>query len=74
MGNSQHKSALDSLQPVAGNGLLDRRALLGKGIFLAGAAATGAGSITAAAAEPLKDDPWSRVMGSITLPRQEPSP
>jgi sulfane dehydrogenase subunit SoxC len=59
---------------VAGNGLLDRRALLGRGVVFAGAAATGVGtSITGAAAEPLKNDPWSLVMGAITPPRQEPS-
>ena len=34
----------DSLTPVAGNGLLDRRALLGRGIMFAGAAATGVGA------------------------------
>ena len=32
------------LEPVAGNGLLDRRALLGRGIVLAGAMTTGAGA------------------------------
>jgi sulfane dehydrogenase subunit SoxC len=59
---------------VAGNGLLDRRALLGRGIMFAGATAAGAGaSLTSAAAEPLKDDPWSLTMGAITPPRQEPS-
>lgn len=64
----------DSLTPVAGNGLLDRRTLLGRGILLAGAAAGGVGaSFTGAAAEPLKDDPWSLVMGEPTPPRQEPS-
>src|SRR5262245_36826211 len=62
----------DSLTPVAGNGLLDRRALLGRGILFAGAAAAGT-SLTAAAAEPLKDDPWSETMGGPTPPRQEPS-
>src|SRR6266700_4502947 len=42
---------------VAGNGLLDRRALLGRGIMFAGATVAGAGaSLTGAAAEPLKDD------------------
>ena len=61
-------------EQVAGNGLLDRRALLGRGIMLAGAAATGVGaSLTSAAAEPLKDDPWSLEMGSVSLPRQVPS-
>ena len=64
----------DSLTPVAGNGLLDRRALLGRGILFAGAAATGFGaSATGAAAEPLKDDPWSQTMGDPTPPRQQPS-
>src|SRR5499426_1129526 len=61
-------------EPVAANGLLDRRALLGRGIMLAGAAATGIGtSLTGAAAEPLKDDPWSLVTGAVTPPRQVPS-
>src|ERR1700754_4206889 len=62
------------LTPVAGNGLLHRRALLGRGIMLAGAAATGLStSGNSAAAEPLKDDPWSETMGGPTPPRQEPS-
>jgi len=57
----------DSLQPAAGNGLLDRRALLGRGVLFAGAAATGVGtSLTGAAAEPLKDDPWSSTAGSVS--------
>jgi sulfane dehydrogenase subunit SoxC len=43
---------------VARNGLLDRRALLGRGIAIAGAVGTGA-SLTSAAAEPLAVDPWS---------------
>lgn len=63
-----------SLDDVAGNGLLNRRALLGRGIALAGAATTGAGAaLTSAAAEPLKDDPWSLEMGSVTPPLQVPS-
>ncbi len=67
----QFTTPADSLTPVAGNGLLDRRALLGRGIMLAGAAAAGVGtSVTGAAAEPLKDDPWSLVMGEPTPPRQ----
>ena len=41
-------------EPVAGNGLLDRRALLGRGIVFAGATTTGVGTLlTGAAAEPL---------------------
>jgi sulfane dehydrogenase subunit SoxC len=70
----QFTTPADSLPPVAGNGLLDRRALLGRGIVLAGAAVGGVGaSFTGAAAEPLKDDPWSETMGAATPPRQEPS-
>ena len=42
---------------------IDRRALLGRGLALAGA--TGAGvAPTGAAAEPLKNDPWSLEMGA----------
>src|SRR5262249_9698280 len=61
-------------EPVAGNGLLDRRALLGRGIALAGAfGAGGAASLTGAAAEPLKDDPWSLESGEVLAPYQLPS-
>jgi sulfane dehydrogenase subunit SoxC len=69
----RHRGASPPFEPVAGNGLLDRRALLGRGIIFAGAAATGAGTSLSAAAEPLKDDPWSLVMGAVSPPRQEPS-
>jgi sulfane dehydrogenase subunit SoxC len=64
---------------VAGNGLIDRRALLGRGVMLAGAlGAGGAGSLTGAAAEPLvegplKDGPWSLEVGSAIPPYQTPS-
>ena len=55
-----------SLAPVAGNGLLDRRVLIGRGIAFAGAM-TGVGSAaTGAAAEPLKDEAWSLEMGAAT--------
>src|SRR5262249_23856748 len=61
-------------EPVAGNGLLDRRALLGRGIMCAAATATGVGALlTGAAAEPLKDDPWSLEMGSVVPAYQVPS-
>jgi len=75
MGKFKRRSgASDALEPVAGNGLLNRRALLGRGIVLAGAAGAGAaGALTGAAAEPLKDDPWSLEMGSATPPLQTPS-
>jgi sulfane dehydrogenase subunit SoxC len=74
MSRAKHQKTLDSLPAVAGNGLLDRRALLGQGMLLAGAAIAGVGaSATGAAAEPLKDDPWSTTMGGPTPPRQQPS-
>src|SRR5256712_1679351 len=62
------------LEPVAGNGLLDRRALLGRGIIFAGATTTGVGAVlTGAAAEPLKDDAWTLEMGSVVPAYQVPS-
>jgi len=61
-------------EDVAGNGLLNRRALLGRGIVLAGAASAGVGaSLTGAAAEPLKNDQWSLEMGSVVPAYQVPS-
>ena len=60
------------LEPVAGNGLLSRRALLGRGAVIAGAMGTSA-SLTGAATEPLKDDPWSLTMGNVTPALQTPS-
>src|SRR5882757_11118117 len=65
MDDRERRHMGDQLQPVAGNGLLHRRALLGRGLLLAGAAATGVGSsLTGAAAEPLADDPWSGHQGA----------
>src|SRR2546423_7522504 len=52
------------VDPVAGNGLLDRRILLRSGIALAGSL-SGA-SLTQA--EPLPDDPWSLIQGTTTAP------
>src|SRR5205807_9747841 len=50
------------------------RALLRNGVLFAGAMSAGAGSsLTGAAAEPLKDDPWSEAMGGPTPPLQVPS-
>ena len=51
-------------EQVAGNGLIDRRSLLGRGIAIAGAMGTGAG-LTGAAAEPLHDEEWSLAFGSV---------
>jgi sulfane dehydrogenase subunit SoxC len=60
-----------SLDAVAGNGLINRRALLGQGIALAGTVSVGAA--TGAAAEPLKDEAWSQAFGEITPALQTPS-
>src|SRR6516162_2940845 len=50
--SERSKRQLDSLEPVVGNGLLHRRALLGRGLALAGSVATGTGtSLTSAPAE-----------------------
>ena len=55
----------DDLPAIAGNGLIDRRALLKSGAALAGALGTGLGSAVApAAAEPLAVDEWSKVLGA----------
>src|SRR6266446_2120864 len=62
------------LQAVAGNGLLDRRALLGRGVVFAGAMSTGAlCSLTGAAAEPLKDAPLTLEPGATIEPYERPS-
>ena len=71
--SKRHGSGDPSFQPVAGNGLLDRRALLGGGLALAGAMGTGV-SPNGAAAEPLKDAPWSLELGAVTPALQTPSP
>ena len=61
-----------SADAVAGNGLIDRRALLGQGVAIAGALSTGVG-VTSAAAEPLKDNPWSLEPGSSIKSYELPS-
>jgi sulfane dehydrogenase subunit SoxC len=66
----QHAPSLDF---VAGNGLINRRALLGSGLTIAGALGTAA-TMTAAAAEPLADAPWSLAVGETTPSVQAPSP
>jgi sulfane dehydrogenase subunit SoxC len=68
---SRAEKQTETLEPVAGNGLLHRRALLGRGIMLAGAAATGVGtSLTGAAAEPMIDGPWTNEVGAVIPPYQ----
>jgi len=62
-----------SIEAVAGNGLLNRRALLGSGVVYAGAMSTGALGSFAAAAEPLTDAPWSLEPGAAIGPYERPS-
>ncbi len=71
MGRLTGRRPAPSLDHVAGNGLINRRALLGQGVAIAGAGAV-AGA-TGAAAEPLKDNPWSLEMGTPTPALQVPS-
>jgi DMSO/TMAO reductase YedYZ molybdopterin-dependent catalytic subunit len=62
------------LEPVAGNGLLDRRKLLGGSALFAGAMGVGVTtSLAGASAEPLTDDPWSLAPGITIPPYGQPS-
>ena len=71
---SKKERLASRLPDAAGNGLVDRRALLGRGMLLAGAAATGVGSsLTGAAAEPLPVDPWSMEPGAPIPPYGVPA-
>ena len=71
---SKSRYGKNPIQQVAGNGLLDRRALLGRGVMLAGAVGVGtAGSLTGAAAEPLAEAPWSLHPGNPVPPYQRAS-
>jgi sulfane dehydrogenase subunit SoxC len=63
---------MERFEPVAANGLLDRRAFL-RGSTALAAAVTGYTLTKAARAEPLADAPWSREMGAATPPVQAPS-
>ena len=62
--SSRSKRVGEELAAVAGNGLLDRRAFLRGGAAFA-AAMTGYTFVQSAAAEPLADDPWSKVPGNL---------
>jgi sulfane dehydrogenase subunit SoxC len=72
MSQRRRRPGARALDFVAGNGLIDRRALLGSGMSFAGLAA--AATATGAAAEPLTDAPWSSTVGDITPAVQTPSP
>ena len=68
------KTAYDNFLPeVAANGLIDRRALLGRGVLIAGAMGTGvSASPIRAAADPLPVDAWSLEIGSA-IPSRAPA-
>ena len=71
---SKSRQDRSSIIEVAGNGLLDRRALLGRGIMVAGAIGAGtAGTLNGAAAEPLTEAPWSLEPGEVTPAYGHPS-
>src|SRR6202051_4541360 len=61
-----------NLEAAAGNGLIDRRALLGRGMMIAGAMGAGIGPASAGA-EPLADEPWSLEVGDPMPLYQVPS-
>lgn len=73
--NSPISSSIENhVDAVAGNGLLDRRVLLGRGLALVGATGSSFGvSATAASAAPLTDAPWGLVPGDPVPGYQLPS-
>src|ERR1700680_4838459 len=71
MSHFKRRGRAPALDPVAGNGLINRRALLGQGMVIAGAMSAG---MSGAAAEPLKDEKWSLEFGGDTPAVQTPSP
>jgi sulfane dehydrogenase subunit SoxC len=70
--NNRLKRVWEKVEPVAGNGLLDRRAFLRGGAAFA-AAISGYALPKPAAAEPLADDPWSKAAGANSPPYEKPS-
>jgi sulfane dehydrogenase subunit SoxC len=73
MSRTRERIELEQLEQVAGNGLLHRRSLLGRGIVLAGAIGAGAG-IKGAVAEPLAEAPWVALATGDPVPAyQTPS-
>jgi sulfane dehydrogenase subunit SoxC len=68
----KRRASSPQIEQVAGNGLLNRRALLRGGAAVAGAM-TGGAALTGAAGEPLQNDPWSLERGLVVPPYQVPS-
>ena len=74
MARSVKPGEMNEVEQVAGNGLLHRRALLGRGVAFAGALGTGVGlGATEAAAEPLAEAPWGQEPGDPVPAYQTPS-
>ena len=70
----KHKVARTSIEQVAGNGLLHRRALLERGIVFAGALGAGAAARAIdAKAEPLTEPDWGQAPGNAVPAYQTPS-
>jgi len=67
------KPRLEDLEPVAGNGLLDRRAFVKGGAVLA-AAMSGYSLTESASAQPLVDAEWMRTIGPDIPEYGQPSP
>ena len=68
----KRRASSPQVEQVAGNGLLNRRALLRGSAVVAGAM-TSSGALTGAAAEPLQNDPWSLERGLVVPAYQVPS-
>jgi sulfane dehydrogenase subunit SoxC len=68
----KRRASSPQVEQVAGNGLLNRRALLRGGALVAGAMTSGVAP-TGAAAEPLQVDPWSLEKGEVVPAYQVPS-
>src|SRR6202008_2254965 len=74
MTRSMTNPVLSNTEKVAGNGLLHRRALLGRGVDFAGALARVAGlNAAGAAAEPLAEPDWGLAPGDPVPAYQVPS-
>ena len=71
---ASRKNRHSATPEVAANGLIHRRALLGRGVLIAGAMGSGfSNSLTGAAAEPLPVDAWSLEIGAAIPPYERPA-
>src|SRR5436190_12363898 len=70
--DNRSKGKWKDLEGAAGNGLLDRRAFLRGGAAFA-AVITSYSMAESVSAEPLADDPWSKVPGTLSPPYEKRS-